>query len=368
MTQGEGVDVFFCGDVMTGRGIDQILPHPSDPELREPLVRNALDYVALAKRESGPIPRPVPFTYPWGEALDVLDSRAPDVRLINLETSVTGSDDFEPKGINYRMHPKNVATLTAARIDCCVLSNNHVLDFGVAGLEETLRTLAGADLELTGAGSSEKEARAPAVVRLAGGRRVLVFGLGTTSSGIPPDWAAEGGAPGVRLLPDLSEETADGVAGDVEQHREPGDVVIASLHWGGNWGYDVARSHRKFAHLLIDRAGVDLVHGHSSHHARGLEVYRERLIVYGCGDFINDYEGIGGHEEYRDDLTLMYFARLAPRLESLRMVPMQIRKFRLAQARERDIEWIRKTLDRQSEKLGCRVARAGDGDLVLRVE
>ena len=93
--------------------------------------------------------------------------------------------------------------------------------------------------------------------------------------------------------------------------REPGDVVVASIHWGSNWGYDVPATHTDFAHRLID-AGVDVVHGHSSHHPRPIEVYQGKLILYGCGDLIDDYEGIGGYQKYRDDLRLLYFATVSP--------------------------------------------------------
>lgn len=129
--------LFFCGDVMTGRGIDQVMPHPCPPHLREPYVASALDYVALAERANGPIPRPVDFGYVWGDALPEFDRRRPDVRIINLETSITTSEDLQPKGINYRMNPANVACLTAAGIDCCILANNHVMDWGSRGLLET---------------------------------------------------------------------------------------------------------------------------------------------------------------------------------------------------------------------------------------
>jgi poly-gamma-glutamate capsule biosynthesis protein CapA/YwtB (metallophosphatase superfamily) len=50
----------------------------------------------------------------------------------------------------------------------------------------------------------------------------------------------------------------------------------------------------RFARRLID-GGVDVIHGHSSHDLRPVEVYRGRLILYGCGDCIDDYEGISGH-------------------------------------------------------------------------
>jgi poly-gamma-glutamate synthesis protein (capsule biosynthesis protein) len=125
----------------------------------------------------------------------------------------------------------------------------------------------------------------------------------------------------------------------------------------------------EFAHRLIDTAGVDVVHGHSSHHVKGIEVYRDRLIVYGCGDFISDYEGISGNESYRGDLSLMYFVRIDPALGSLaglRLVPMQMKKFRLNRASRADAEWLRDTLSREGGRFGTRAELAVDGTLELR--
>jgi poly-gamma-glutamate synthesis protein (capsule biosynthesis protein) len=126
------------------------------------------------------------------------------------------------------------------------------------------------------------------------GARVLVFGMGAGSSGIPSHWAATGHKPGVAFLRDLTERTAASIAETVRRAKRPGDVVVLSIHWGENWGYTVSPEHHAFAHTLIDEGGADIVHGHSSHHAKAAEVYRTKLILYGCGDFLNDYEGIGG--------------------------------------------------------------------------
>jgi poly-gamma-glutamate synthesis protein (capsule biosynthesis protein) len=210
---------------MTGRGIDQILPHPGDP-------------------------RPAGFSYIWGDALAELARMKPGARIVNLETAVTTRGEPWPgKGIHYRMNPANLPCLTAAGLDCCVLANNHVLDWGREGLAETLATLRAAGLRTAGAEAV--------------GRRIAA-------------------------------------------QKRRGDIVVASIHWGGNWGYDVASAQRDFARALIG-AGVDVVRGHSSHHPKGIEVYRERPILYGCGDLINDYEGIEGHEAFRPGLSLMYF-------------------------------------------------------------
>jgi len=158
--------LFLCGDVMSGRGIDQIQARSVPPELHEPWIKNAMDYVRLAERENGPVPQPVDPAYVWGEALSVWAETPHDLRFVNLETSITTSDDFWPsKGIHYRMHPDNVACLRAAGIDGCTLANNHVMDLGYRGLEETLTTLQRADIAVTGAGSDAAAAAEPAVSR-----------------------------------------------------------------------------------------------------------------------------------------------------------------------------------------------------------
>jgi poly-gamma-glutamate synthesis protein (capsule biosynthesis protein) len=305
--------------------------------------------------------------YVWGDALEALERSPSDGRLVNLETSITRSDAHWPgKGVHYRMHPDNIGCLTAARIDVCALANNHVLDYGRAGLLETLETLERARLKTAGAGRTLEEARRPATIDRADGGRIVIVAFGTESSGIGPDWAATEDRPGVDLLPDLSDATADAIGARVERVKRPRDVVVASVHWGENWGYDVPPEHARFARRLID-AGLDIVHGHSSHHPRPIEVYRHRLILYGCGDFIDDYEGIAGYEAYRDDLVLMYFASLTPagELERLRMVPLQHRRLRLTRASAVDTAWLRDTLQRVSGAFGTRVTLEAEGTLLV---
>jgi poly-gamma-glutamate capsule biosynthesis protein CapA/YwtB (metallophosphatase superfamily) len=363
------IGVFLCGDVMTGRGIDQVLPHPGSPVLYEPFVRDAREYVRLAEAVNGPIPRPVEFPYIWGDALEELQRAGTDVRIINLETAVTRSEDHWPnKGIHYRMHPRNIGCLTAARIDCCSLANNHVLDWGYKGLAETLQTLDKAGVAHAGAGRTAAAAASPAVLKVPGKGRVLVFSFGLTTSGIPRAWATAEDRAGVNLLEDLSEETAQRVASQIRRVERPGDVTVASIHWGGNWGYEIPDSQIHFAHRLIEE-GVDIVHGHSSHHVKSIEVYRDRLILYGCGDFLNDYEGIGGHEQFQGDLALMYLARLDPkqgRLVEARLVPMNVRRFRLNRASKPDAKWLGDLLNRLGARFGTRVELQGDNSMTLR--
>ena len=258
------IKIFMCGDIMTGRGIDPVLPHPSDPQIHESYLKSARGYVTLAEAANGPIRQPARFGYIWGDALAELNRASPDVRLINLETSITASNDFwKGKGIHYRMNPQNIASLTAANIDVCALANNHVLD----------------------------------------------------------------------------------------------------------WGYHIPRRQTEFAHRLIDDGGVDIVHGHSSHHVKAIEVYKSKLILYGCGDFLNDYEGISGYEEFRADLSLMYFATLdasTGNLLDLQMAAMQIRRFQIQRASQADTRWLGETLNREGLPFGTRVIRHANSHLALQ--
>lgn len=362
------VTLFVCGDVMTGRGIDQILQRPCDPAIREPWMDSALGYVRLAEEANGPVAKPAGGRYIWGDALGELERVGPQPRIINLETAVTCSDERMDKGINYRMSPANISCLTAAGIDCCALANNHVLDWGQSGLSETLDTLRNAGIKTAGAGKHEEEAWAPAALTLPDGNRVIVFSFGAGSSGIPRSWAATARRGGVAFRPDLSAHTAQRVALAVRTHKRPGDIIIASLHWGGNWGYDIGGDEMRFARALVD-GGADLVHGHSSHHPKAVEVYRGRLILYGCGDLINDYEGIRGHEAFRGDLSLMYFPTIdagSGRVLRLELLPTQMKRMQVRRAAAPDSRWLRALLDREGSRFGTWTEAGADGRFELK--
>ena len=354
----ETAALLLTGDVMLGRGIDQILPHPSDPLLFEEYAKSAHDYVRMAQTRNGAIGQPVSFRYVWGEALDEIDRHQPDVRIINLETAATTSDAFEDKGINYRMNPANIAVLGAARIDACTLANNHVGDWGRDGLAETLATLHRAGIATAGAGLNATEAATPAILPLTPKGRVILIGLGSVTSGIPAAWRATATKPGLQLIPEDTAAAIEAVRRIVVPLKAPNDIVVASIHWGGNWGYDVPDRQREIAHGLVEQAGVDIVHGHSSHHPRPIEVHRDKLVLYGCGDFINDYEGIAGYDEYRGDLTIAYLAVVSLRNGALRwleMLPFRIRRLRLERASRGDARWLAATLNRVSAGFGTRI-------------
>jgi poly-gamma-glutamate capsule biosynthesis protein CapA/YwtB (metallophosphatase superfamily) len=360
--------LFLCGDVMTGRGIDQALRHPANPALYEPYVRDAREYVHLAEKAHGSIPRPLSFDYIWGDALQELERAEVDFRIVNLETAVTSAETPWPdKGIHYRMHPQNIGCLSVAHISACALANNHVLDWGYDGLTETLQALNAAGIAYSGAGNDAQEAMQPVVLKTAANDRVLLFSFGSTTSGIPSGWKATSISPGVNFLDDLSETTAAQICDQMRAHQQPGDLIVASIHWGSNWGYDISSEQIAFAHHLIEQ-GIAIVHGHSSHHVKAIEVFRGRFILYGCGDFLTDYEGISGYEPFRGDLALMYLVELdsdSGELIAARLVPMQMLRFQLQRASAADARWLCDLLNKLGAKFNTRVKLQSDNSLTL---
>lgn len=356
--------LLFAGDVMIGRGIDQILSRPCSPALYEPLITDARDYVKLAEQANGLIPAPVGPEYPWGEALAAMNRLGPDARIVNLETSLTDRGvPWPEKGIHYRSHPSNIRCLRAAGIDACVLANNHVLDWQQAGLADTLDSLSAAGIASAGAGRTRAEAQEPAVIPLPGGGCALLFAWATENSGTPWAWAATDTEPGVALLPALNEAGLDVIARAIDAHRETGDLVIVSLHWGANWVDRIPDEHRHFARRLVE-LGVDVVYGHSSHHPLPLEIYRGHLIIYGCGDLINDYEGIVTGETQRSDLGCLYGVSLQRHdgtLTGLEIVPFRLRKFRLEQPGAADLAWLGETIVRGSREHGMNLGFGAAG-------
>ena len=351
----QSVKIFLCGDVMLGRGIDQILPNSVNPKLYESYVKDARDYMHLAEIKNGAIPKPVSYQYIWGDAFGIWKKMAASAKIINLETSITNNHKpWAGKGINYRMHPKNVEVLKAAGIDFCSLANNHTLDWEHAGLKETLNILKKSGVAFAGAGINDIEAATPATLPLQNGK-IIVLAYGAKSSGIPKSWVAQENVPGLNMLPDDDEMAVGLIKNDISKIKQKNDIVILSIHWGGNWGYDIPLKHQKLAHELIDKAGVDLIHGHSSHHPLGIEVYKNKLIIYGAGDFINDYEGIAGQEQYKGALSLMYFPEINQEngeLISLKIFPMETKKFRLHNASKSDALWLNAVLNREGKQFG----------------
>ena len=344
--------------------LDMCLNHPSgneedDPDLAEIRQQNA---------DRG--------SYLWGDYKGLQITPPPDLKLLNLETAVTKSihnaDLPHWKGIRYHMHTENFETVILSgfqaelhgsadhktttiplAVSC---ANNHIMDYGRKAFEqETLPLMDRLQKEngkfrVVGCGRSFKEAAKPAVWNLSpkNNVQVEVFGFAAGCSGTPSDWWATKQQSGLMGLPSLDSQDnveyakriARQVFGDAPSSRDSNNNIlrIVSIHWGPNWAFrgeteEDLQARRDFAHWLVDSCGVDMIYGHSSHHSRGMEIYKDKLILYGTGDIVNDYEGFEniGEEKY-NRLGALYVVDLNAingDLRQLRIVPMYMDRLQL---------------------------------------
>ena len=344
----------FIGDTMLGRLIDQMFPqHVYEPEEAE-FAQSFLSSEPGSKRFE-------PET-PWGNVLPLLHSA--DLNLLNLETSATTHPDKWPnKVFNYRMHPSNIAALTAAKIDYATLANNHTLDFCEPGLLETVRTVRQAGVAFAGAGESKDEASQPAVLTLKGSKKEHAIHVWAASDH-PADWAD---VATFNFL-DYSQEKKDELKSLLSRpSSKDASLRIFSVHWGPNYSWQPSKEIRDMAHFLIDECGIDIIHGHSSHHVQGVERYQGKLIIYGCGDFVDDY---ALNAQYRNDLSGVWRVNVKEtedkerlELSQLEIIPTKIERFQARRLRpdEADSEWVRGKIKALSREFGTDVQMAAAG-------
>ncbi|MBZ5644903.1 MAG: CapA family protein [Acidobacteriia bacterium] len=284
----DSLQLLLVGDCMLGRLVNEVL-------------------------ESAPPERP------WGDTLPILHGA--DWRLCNLECVISDRGapwSAYPKAFHFRSSAKNIAVLTTAGMNAVSLANNHVLDYGYDALIEMLRILDHAGIVHSGAGHNYEEASRVATSKVSGRKLGL---LAFTDN--EPGWEASADRSGVFYVPtDLTDSRAKKLLELIRESRDVVDVLIVSAHWGSNWGYRPPHEHVLFAHALMD-AGADIIFGHSSHVFRGIEFYKDRPILYGAGDFVDDY-AIDKVEP--NDQSFIYVMEMAGRIaRGVRMYPTLIR-------------------------------------------
>ncbi|KAJ5159886.1 Capsule synthesis protein CapA [Penicillium canariense] len=436
MTAPKSFTLSFLGDVMLGRLLDQLFPQHVTNDRDQPIADTFIKSYPSILANGNYTP-----SSPWGSAISLL--RASDLCLINLETSVTTTSvPWPDKVFNYRMHPANLAPiLHAAHVDYASLANNHTLDFGTDGLVETVWSLREAGVAFAGAGETTDQAYKPAVLwlprqvqqirskRVDGEKKIPSQEAKSaadeegypvhvySAADHPRDWSVvptfhlidyspvtrarlrtlllSGGMsnhPGERETssdPEYEDES------DIYHHREhhhhhfpsspnpPPALKIFSIHWGPNYRWHPAGQLRSLAHFLIDECEVDIVHGHSSHHVQGVEVYHGKIIIYGCGDFVDDY---ALNEEYRNDLGAVW--RVIARengesgtdtrnitagkklvLDRLEIFPTRVDKFRAMLLDKSDVDhsWVSRRIKNLSLDLGTSVREVSgeQGQLII---
>ncbi|MCX8033060.1 MAG: CapA family protein [Thermoleophilia bacterium] len=200
---------------------------------------------------------------------------------VNLEGPVSDKGARASwKEYTFRARPALIDGLVHAGIDMVSLANNHALDWGPSALLDTFTRLEQAGICYAGAGKDAKQAASPAILVTPAGT-VAFFAF---TNILPGGFAATKSSPGVNPL--LTETKA--MRTSIGTWRKKVDYVIVSFHWGTEYKFSPDALQQQLAHQAID-AGADLVLGHHPHVIQGLEVYKDRLIVYSLGDFVWDH-------------------------------------------------------------------------------
>ena len=314
----------MTGDVMLGRGVDETL------------------------RRLGP-------THPWGDLLPLLNEA--DLTIMNLECVIAcGGRPWSrwPKVYHFRADPFAITALQIAGADCVTLANNHVLDYEEEALREMLDLLERGGIAYTGAGRDLEEARRPALLE-APGMRIAVAAFTDNEAA----WAARPGRPGTNYIPITLEDRALGPVRDsIARAKEEGaDLVVFTVHWGPNMVQRPTPQFRRFARAVID-AGADVFFGHSAHIFQGIEVYRERPIIYDAGDFVDDYVV---DPELRNDWGLLFRLEVdGTGVRGIELIPVVIRHRQVNRAVGQAHAAIAERIERLSAELGTTIQHQGD--------
>ncbi len=324
-----GRTLIFCGDTMLGRTVNERV------------------------RDAGRMAV-------WKDVLPTLWSA--DLVLVNLECALTRHrtewTDGERKAFYFRADPSAVETLVAAGIDFASLANNHVLDYGVEGLRETIEVLDAAGIAHAGAGMDLAAASRPARLD-ADGMRVAVVACADH----PEAWAADTGRPGIRFVRIGSETDLERIARSLSEARAGADLVVLTLHWGPNMRDRPTKEFRRFARAAID-AGADVVWGHSAHVVQGIELHRGRPILYDTGELVDDY---AVDPELRNDIGALFQAHVrGPIVDEVAVLPLRIDDMRTGRAADEDRAWFVRKFTASSAQLGTAVEDRPDGWLVAR--
>ena len=203
----------------------------------------------------------------------------PDVAMVNLETAITTRGREMPKKFHFRAPATAFDALDAAGVDVVTLANNHAVDYGEVGLQDTLAARAQAPIPAVGLGKDRTDAYAPALLDVRG-TTVAVLGATQVPDWTLATWPAGPSRPGV-----ASAATPDRLAAAVRAARKKADVVVVYLHWGTDYTTCPNALQKRTAAALAE-AGADVVVGAHAHRVQGAGWLGRTYVSYGLGNFV----------------------------------------------------------------------------------
>ncbi|MCU0575236.1 MAG: CapA family protein [Desulfobacterota bacterium] len=248
-----------------------------DPSREVPVCSQRLLAVGdiMLSGSARPVFRVKGYAYAFQDrALARLTSRA-DVAFGNLEYPITRSGSpIKDKKYTFRGSLESLKAVKGAGFDMLSLANNHIMDYGVKGLMDTLMQCRKNRLVHAGAGTDLTTASRPGIVVRNGVR----YGLLAYSMTFPEDFWATKDRPGT-AHPDITRMDLD-----IRAVRPAVDILIVSFHWGEELMREPKQYQVGFARYAI-RSGADVVVGHHPHVPQAIEIYRGRPIFYSLGNY-----------------------------------------------------------------------------------
>lgn len=215
------------------------------------------------------------YSYLFEKALLYLSE--PDLTIGNLEMPITTRGVPSTQKYVYKGSPEVIKPLLDAGFDIVSLANNHALDQGIEGLQDTIAHLDKAGLEHAGTGNNDTEAYAPVIKEMNGMKIAFV----SVSKVIPyAEWKATANRAGVADSYDEKRAVAA-----VEAAKQAADLVVVLVHWGTERTTELNSDQLRLGKAYID-AGADLIIGNHPHILQGFEQYKGKWIVYSLGNFI----------------------------------------------------------------------------------
>lgn len=248
------------------------------------------------------------YDYPFARVGALL--RDADLAFGNLEGPLTSRGEAQRKQYVFRSPPEQVApALARAGFDVVSLANNHAMDYGFEGLQDTLQALAANGIRHAGAGVDVTAARRPALAD-AGGTRVAVLAYSLT---FPEESWANDARPGTAFGHEHQ------VRADVAAAGAQGNVVLVSFHWGQEGSRELRDYQRKLGHAAIE-AGAAAVIGHHPHVLQGVERYRHGVILYSLGNFV-----FGSYSPYATRSAVAVLSLRDGRVREVKLYPLNVK-------------------------------------------
>jgi poly-gamma-glutamate synthesis protein (capsule biosynthesis protein) len=204
-----------------------------------------------------------------------------DLAMVNLETAITDRGDPVPgKNFHFRSPAASFRALKAAGVDVVNMANNHALDYGPVGMQDTFDAIAGSGLAVVGIGHDAAEAFRPYRTVIKGQRIAILSAVDWLEPALVSGWTATETQPGLAFSIDRTRLVAA-----VNAVRPEVDTLVVFLHWGDEETYCASGEQQDLARTLLD-AGADIIVGSHAHRVFGVGRVGTSLIAYGLGNFV----------------------------------------------------------------------------------